>query len=156
MSATRYERNECRSASRFHANGAQRSSAPNAELVVKYKLNQFSSSRFAAKVVRFASIRNPPCKPAFPRKPHVRVSVSPVYSGFVQYDGRANNSMNNDVMQAAMAIWAAKDIPARLQASQVAKLLNCSTDDVAILVSAGNLLGTRPAQTECSEILWLH
>ena len=64
--------------------------------------------------------------------------------------------MNNDVMQAAMAIWAAKDIPARLQASQVAKLLNCSTDDVTILVSAGNLLGTRPAQTECSEILWLH
>ena len=31
------------------------------------------------------------------------------------------------------------DIPARLLAGQVAKLLNCSTDDVAILVSAGKL-----------------
>ncbi len=47
--------------------------------------------------------------------------------------------MTNDVMQAAMATWAAKDIPARLQASQVGKLLNCSTDDVAILASAGKL-----------------
>jgi hypothetical protein len=35
--------------------------------------------------------------------------------------------------------WAAKDLPARLLAIQVAKLLNCSTDDVAILVSAGKL-----------------
>ena len=42
-------------------------------------------------------------------------------------------------MQAAMATWAAKDIPARLQSDQVAKLLNCSTDDVAILASAGRL-----------------
>jgi hypothetical protein len=30
-------------------------------------------------------------------------------------------------------------LPARLLASQVAKLLNCSTEDVAILVSAGKL-----------------
>jgi len=42
-------------------------------------------------------------------------------------------------MQAAMATWVAKDIPARLLAGQVAKLLNCSSDDVAILVSAGKL-----------------
>ena len=42
-------------------------------------------------------------------------------------------------MQAAMTTWAAKDIPARLQSEQVAKLLNCSTDDVAILASAGRL-----------------
>jgi hypothetical protein len=42
-------------------------------------------------------------------------------------------------MQAAMRTWAAKDIPARLQSEQVAKLLNCSTDDVAILASAGKL-----------------
>ena len=41
--------------------------------------------------------------------------------------------------QTALATWAAKDIPARLLAEQVAKLLNCSTDDVAILVSAGKL-----------------
>ena len=47
--------------------------------------------------------------------------------------------MTSDVMQAALATWAAKDIPARLQAAQVAKLLNCSTDDVAILASAGKL-----------------
>jgi hypothetical protein len=47
--------------------------------------------------------------------------------------------MTSDVMQAALATWAAKDIPARLQAAQVAKLLNCTTDDVAILASAGKL-----------------
>jgi len=47
--------------------------------------------------------------------------------------------MTDDVMQVAMTTWAAKDIPARLQSAQVAKLLNCSTDDVAIFVSAGKL-----------------
>jgi hypothetical protein len=47
--------------------------------------------------------------------------------------------MRDDMMQAALATWAAKDIPARLLAGQVAKLLNCSTEDVAILVSAGKL-----------------
>lgn len=38
-----------------------------------------------------------------------------------------------------MAVWAAKNIPARLLAGGVAKLLNCSTEDVGILVSAGKL-----------------
>lgn len=47
--------------------------------------------------------------------------------------------MNDDVMQAAMAAWAAKDLPARLLAGQVAKLLNCTTEDVALLVTAGKL-----------------
>lgn len=47
--------------------------------------------------------------------------------------------MNNDMTQTALATWAAKDIPARLLAEQVAKLLNCSTEDVAILVSASKL-----------------
>jgi hypothetical protein len=47
--------------------------------------------------------------------------------------------MSSDLMHAAMATWAAKDLPARLLAAQVAKLLNCSTDDVAILVNAGKL-----------------
>jgi hypothetical protein len=47
--------------------------------------------------------------------------------------------MSDDLMQAALATWAAKDLPARLLAGQVAKLLNCSTDDVAILASAGKL-----------------
>lgn len=42
-------------------------------------------------------------------------------------------------MQAAMTTWAAKDLPARLLAGQVAKLLNCTPEDVAILVSAGKL-----------------
>lgn len=47
--------------------------------------------------------------------------------------------MNQDLIQTAMATWAAKDIPARLHSSQVAKLLNCSSEDVAILVGAGKL-----------------
>ena len=47
--------------------------------------------------------------------------------------------MTDELTQAAMTTWAAKDLPARLLAVQVAKLLNCTPDDVAILVSAGNL-----------------
>ena len=47
--------------------------------------------------------------------------------------------MTDDVMQAAMTTWAAKDLPARLLAGQVAKLLNCTPEDVGILVSAGTL-----------------
>jgi hypothetical protein len=47
--------------------------------------------------------------------------------------------MTDDVMQAALATWAAKDLSARLLAGQVAKLLNCTTEDVALLVSAGKL-----------------
>ena len=47
--------------------------------------------------------------------------------------------MHNDVIPAAMATWAAKDLPARLHSAQVAKLLNCTTDDVAVLASAGKL-----------------
>jgi hypothetical protein len=47
--------------------------------------------------------------------------------------------MNGDLTQAALATWAAKDLPARLLAAQVAKLLNCTTEDVAILVTAGKL-----------------
>jgi len=47
--------------------------------------------------------------------------------------------MSNDVMQSALTAWATRDLPARLLASQVAKLLNCTTDDVAILASAGKL-----------------
>jgi hypothetical protein len=47
--------------------------------------------------------------------------------------------MNNDVIPLAMATWARKDLPARLHSGQVAKLLNCSQDDVSILASAGKL-----------------
>ena len=45
--------------------------------------------------------------------------------------------MRNDLIQTAMTTWAAKDLPARLLAVQVAKLLNCSTEDVALLVTSG-------------------
>jgi hypothetical protein len=47
--------------------------------------------------------------------------------------------MTDELTQAVLATWAAKDLPARLHADEVAKLLNCSTEDVAILVSAGKL-----------------
>ena len=47
--------------------------------------------------------------------------------------------MSNDVIHAAMRTWAAKDLPGRLHSTQVAKLLNCSVDDVAVLASAGKL-----------------
>ena len=47
--------------------------------------------------------------------------------------------MSNDVMHSALTAWATKDLPARLLAAQVAKLLNCTTEDVALLVSAGKL-----------------
>jgi hypothetical protein len=51
-----------------------------------------------------------------------------------------------------MTTWAAKDLPARLHATQVAKLLNCSAEDVAILASTGKLraLGKpRPSAVKC-------
>ena len=38
-----------------------------------------------------------------------------------------------------MTTWAAKDLPARVFAADVAKLLNCTTEDVALLVTAGKL-----------------
>jgi hypothetical protein len=42
-------------------------------------------------------------------------------------------------MQTAMTTWAAKGLPARLLAAQVANLLNCTPEDVAVLVGAGKL-----------------
>src|SRR5476649_1148472 len=47
--------------------------------------------------------------------------------------------MTDDMTEAAMTTWAAKDLPARLLAAQVAKLLNCRPEDVAVLVTAGKL-----------------
>ena len=47
--------------------------------------------------------------------------------------------MRENVIHSALAAWATKDLPARLLANQVAKLLNCTTEDVAILVNAGKL-----------------
>jgi hypothetical protein len=52
---------------------------------------------------------------------------------------KSNGTMTEDLTQTALATWAAKDLPARLLAGQVAQLLNCSTEDVAILVNAGKL-----------------
>jgi hypothetical protein len=43
----------------------------------------------------------------------------------------------DDMTQAAMTTWAAKDLPARLLATQVAQILNCRSEDVAVLVTAG-------------------
>jgi hypothetical protein len=48
-------------------------------------------------------------------------------------------SMTGELTQAALAARTAKDLPARLLAGDVAKLLNYSTEDVAIWVSAGKL-----------------
>jgi len=47
--------------------------------------------------------------------------------------------MTDDLTQAALTTWAVKNLPARLLAGDVAKLLNCTTEDVALLVSAGKL-----------------
>ena len=47
--------------------------------------------------------------------------------------------MTDDLIPSAMTKWSAKDLPARLLADQVAKLLNCTTEDVALLVTAGKL-----------------
>jgi hypothetical protein len=47
--------------------------------------------------------------------------------------------MSGEFVHAAITAWAAKDLPGRLHAAQVAKLLNCSAEDVAILASAGKL-----------------
>jgi hypothetical protein len=45
----------------------------------------------------------------------------------------------DDMAQTVMATWAAKDLPSRLLAAQVAKLLNCTPEDVAVLVNADKL-----------------
>jgi hypothetical protein len=47
--------------------------------------------------------------------------------------------MTDELTQAALAAWATMGLPARLLAVQVAKLLNCTPEDVAVLVSAGKL-----------------
>jgi hypothetical protein len=47
--------------------------------------------------------------------------------------------MRSDIIHAAMATWATRELPARLHADQVAKLLNCTCEDVAILSASGTL-----------------
>jgi hypothetical protein len=47
--------------------------------------------------------------------------------------------MTDELTQAAMTTWAAKNLPARLLAAQVANLMDCTPEDVAVLVTAGKL-----------------
>jgi len=47
--------------------------------------------------------------------------------------------MTDEVKQTALAARAAKELPARLLAGEVAKPLNCTTDDAGVLMSAGKL-----------------
>jgi hypothetical protein len=47
--------------------------------------------------------------------------------------------MTDDVMQTAMATWAAKDLPARLDVAATAKLLGFAEHDIQILMAVGKL-----------------
>ena len=47
--------------------------------------------------------------------------------------------MNNDVMQPAVSIWAARNLPARLDVATTAKLLGFAELDIQILMSSGKL-----------------
>ena len=47
--------------------------------------------------------------------------------------------MTDDVMQVAMATWAAKDLPARLDVAATAKLLGFAESDIQILMAVGKL-----------------
>jgi hypothetical protein len=47
--------------------------------------------------------------------------------------------MTDDVMQAAMATWAAKDLSARLDVVATAKLLGFAEHDIQILMGVGKL-----------------
>ncbi|MGA3284188.1 MAG: hypothetical protein ABSD57_07000 [Verrucomicrobiota bacterium] len=48
--------------------------------------------------------------------------------------------MTDDLMQAAMAAWAARDLPARLDVVAAAKLLGFTEHDIPVLVAAGKLM----------------
>src|ERR1035437_6137967 len=50
-----------------------------------------------------------------------------------------NKNMTDDVMQAAMTTWAAKDLPARLDVAATAKLLGFTENDIQILMGVGKL-----------------
>jgi hypothetical protein len=47
--------------------------------------------------------------------------------------------MTDDVMQAAVAAWAARGLSARLDAGSTAKLLGFADNDIQILMGAGKL-----------------
>ena len=48
--------------------------------------------------------------------------------------------MSNDVMQTALATWAARDLPARLDVVTTAKLLGFAEHDIQILMAVGKLM----------------
>ena len=50
-----------------------------------------------------------------------------------------NKNMTDDVMQAAMAAWAARGLPARLDGVATAKLLGFAESDIQILMAVGKL-----------------
>jgi hypothetical protein len=47
--------------------------------------------------------------------------------------------MTDNVMQATLATWAAKDLPARLDVMATAKLLGFTVNDIQVLMSVGKL-----------------
>ena len=47
--------------------------------------------------------------------------------------------MTEDLTQAVLAIWAAKDLPARLNEAVTAKLLGFSVSDIQVLMALGKL-----------------
>lgn len=47
--------------------------------------------------------------------------------------------MSNDVMQALMATWAARNLPARLDVTETARLLGFAVHDMPILMASGKL-----------------
>src|ERR1017187_2067750 len=47
--------------------------------------------------------------------------------------------MTDDMMQAAMTTWAARDLPARLDVTATGKLLGFTENDIQILMSVGKL-----------------
>jgi hypothetical protein len=47
--------------------------------------------------------------------------------------------MTDDLMQAALATWAAKDLPARLDVTATSKLLGFAEHDIQILMAVGKL-----------------
>lgn len=52
---------------------------------------------------------------------------------------RTNSLMSTDSIQVAMATWAARDLPARLDVAQTAKLLGFAEHDIQVLMAARKL-----------------
>src|SRR5580765_1831512 len=52
---------------------------------------------------------------------------------------RTNSLMSTDSIQVAMATWAARELPARLNVAQTAKLLGFAEHDIQVLMAARKL-----------------